>query len=1641
MPSTAPYDHPSGHSLQTPLTARRQKGGAPGEVAYRQPLKVAHQKVNLDVDLANQIVHGETEIAVLALELGLRQVKLDCRNIQVEEVLVNNKRALFQYSDFHQNDEYMNNPEHYTINDLTPGVLAPHDPLFNPLHDIGSKNFDVHQHHLYKGKFHPIYGNTNHLEELNINTDSLGAQQSYHHPYTPLLLTNTEELTVNFPDGVRLRPLNNNYSPSKSNHNTPFSAANTFINQELVYAPVYIRIKYTVKNPRNGLLFNGGLQTNVPRDNWCCYTVNNDMNFSASCWVPCIDNLYEKNTWEINVSVPKTVGDIGDSKIIGTKEADIAMRKQQRKDDEDYEEEEDNSSGIDLDREIVVVSPELLNFTEVPHTTDFSKKICSFQIYSPTAAQHVGFAIGPFESFPLLGIDEELNEVKDPEAENPELPNNVSNVSKNVYFLPGEKNDTLNTCIFLSKAMDFYSKEFGSYPFNSYSILFVRDLPSTSCGFAGLSIVSDKVVYAADKVEPIWSSTETLSYVLAEQWSGVNVVPKTHNDIWCVLGIAQFMASQFLKKLFGLNEFKYRSKLRSDLICDQDIRKRPLADQFFRFPINTENDLQFIKLKASQVMIILDRRMTKTDKSFGLSRVIPKLFLQAMSSDLFNGNCLSTYHFKHVCEKVNHNRLDNFFKNWVYSSGTPVLRISQKFNKKRMVIELTVRQVQIQELNNRNDEGMLVSGLSSESRHSDQNFIDDSLNALENEELEFNVPSVFQGPMTIRVHEADGTPYEHIVELKDAVSKLDIPYNTKNRRTKRGRRKQLDLFNEEDLSDPKALKELMEELRVNCFGDVLQSPEEIRSWNLQDWSNKDDEDSQAQDSFEWIRVDADFEWICKVDLIQPDYMFYSQLQQDRDVEAQIESVRFFSNVAKPTSLYSSILTRTLMDKRYFYGVRVEAVKGLGKLAKEDLGFIGMHHLLRCFQEIYCFKVPYNIMAPLNENNFLTSPNDFEDFGSLFVLKTIPRVLANVRLPSGEVPLKVRKILLNLLKFNDNLNNKFDDCFYMADIIEALFTAICNSGGFLVDEVDPEVAQFMVDFDTELKRIIKLDRLLPSSNSVVTKEILKQKIKSSRLGLYRLTYKELLSYTLTSVDDDLRLVAFEGLLTLGGLKNKDVLHYFFTVSKVDFSQRLKYQLIRVFANAITIAAIHGTPSYLDDPEFDEFYFSHDLNSNAGNGLNGLDVIFTEDSTNKFSMNSRKDAFARATIAGAISVLRRDYAFGLALKEEVWSAIHSNLLSIALKRCLFDVCEILFEPRNSFLVTIDKKNTKKVVAKIGKVEVPEDDSLTKVYEVIFQRKGRLKIHIPSFTDKKKAKVKVEATPTVPKIKLAAGPGAHARSNSKTSIKLAVPTSSVPKPVVKAPPKISSKASTRLVSLKFTNPSSRRQLAAFAKPLNPVPSHVKIIRASANLPLRFVKINTKKSVKLSLSSDPFPDLSNGDIDMSERSSSVQILENDPVAEPPKFKISINTKKFKVKTEVPAFNGKLESSDPMVPVETHKSLTPDVEMSENVLPPPASTEPVAPASNYVKLETTEMAIPTAPEPVVPDTLPDSTSSSAAVTESRDNSTPLPKPEFDSATAPVSAGLPASGSLSASLSASEPAPAPRPKIKLKINFNKTKTL
>lgn len=111
-------------------------------------------------------------------------------------------------------------------------------------------------------------------------------------------------------------------------------------------------------------------------------------------------------------------------------------------------------------------------------------------------------------------------------------------------------------------------------------------------------------------------------------------------------------------------------------------------------------------------------------------------------------------------------------------------------------------------------------------------------------------------------------------------------------------------------------------------------------------------------------------------------------------------------------LVSTILLRTLMDRRYFHGIRTAAAAALAKHAKDELDWIGLYHLEKAFQELFCFA-----------DSPMTRSNDFSDRTSYYLQCAIPQAMAKVRDNEGRAPLRIRNFLLEKLKFNDNSNNE------------------------------------------------------------------------------------------------------------------------------------------------------------------------------------------------------------------------------------------------------------------------------------------------------------------------------------------------------------------------------------------------------------------------------------------------------------------------------------------------------------------------------------------------------------------------------------------------------------------------------------------
>lgn len=261
----------------------------------------------------------------------------------------------------------------------------------------------------------------------------------------------------------------------------------------------------------------------------------------------------------------------------------------------------------------------------------------------------------------------------------------------NVFSLPGSAAKVPISTGFLRKAMDFLTTEFGSYPFSSFNLVFVDEPLVVTQSGAGMAILDTDLLHPKEVIDQAYETRHTLAHALVYQWIGINIIPKTWSDTWLINGLSLYIAALFLRRLLGNNEHRFRLKMDADKCARlDDGSQMPICVPGSLTPPDA-TQLPFVNLKSALVLHILDRRLGKTGTSLGLSRVIPKIFLSAITGEL-PGNALSTQAFFRTCRKVSGVDMRSFAEQWVWGSGCPRMQVTAYFNKKKMLIEMTVKQ-------------------------------------------------------------------------------------------------------------------------------------------------------------------------------------------------------------------------------------------------------------------------------------------------------------------------------------------------------------------------------------------------------------------------------------------------------------------------------------------------------------------------------------------------------------------------------------------------------------------------------------------------------------------------------------------------------------------------------------------------------------------------------------------------------------------------------------------------------------------------------------------------------------------------------------------------------------------------------------
>lgn len=214
---------------------------------------------------------------------------------------------------------------------------------------------------------------------------------------------------------------------STAEGSTPAAAATIPEEIEPTYNTIVIRIEYTLEDPRNGVVYVQKDEEIAPYRSNHVYTVNQPLPGATRSWLPCIDRISERCTWDMEFIVP-------------------------RKDDGAPVPEYDGEGSFDEVNGIMVVcSGDIIE--QVIHPTDNSKKIVHYNLSVPTPAPFIGFAIGPFEMIKLSPsqLQEEVMTAADLDENQQQSLMAEINMMSNIYAfaLPGLEEELSVSCSFL----------------------------------------------------------------------------------------------------------------------------------------------------------------------------------------------------------------------------------------------------------------------------------------------------------------------------------------------------------------------------------------------------------------------------------------------------------------------------------------------------------------------------------------------------------------------------------------------------------------------------------------------------------------------------------------------------------------------------------------------------------------------------------------------------------------------------------------------------------------------------------------------------------------------------------------------------------------------------------------------------------------------------------------------------------------------------------------------------------------------------------------------------------------------------------------------------------------------------------------
>eukprot|EP00210_Caulerpa_lentillifera_P009509 g9068.t1 len=223
--------------------------------------------------------------------------------------------------------------------------------------------------------------------------------------------------------------------------------------------------------------------------------------------------------------------------------------------------------------------------------------------------------------------------------------------------------------------------------------------------------------------------------------------------------------------------------------------------------------------------------------------------------------------------------------------------------------------------------------------------------------------------------------------------------------------------------------------------------------------------TEKSNPVKWVRVNSNNALLANVQTKQTEEMWSTMLEEARDVLAESEAIHGLLSLDSGALSICRTLEAFIKSNAYCR-VRMEAILALAKLTGRENSYEGLHFLVQ-FYRSRCFDLETS----------LPKANCFVDLAEYLIDQTVAVALGGMRDEDGFTPREAVEVILNVLEYNDNEGNEFDDSDWLASWFLGLQKVVVKDS----EEWKPI---FKV-----LERYLNRDKLFPSRNEILTQSCL------------------------------------------------------------------------------------------------------------------------------------------------------------------------------------------------------------------------------------------------------------------------------------------------------------------------------------------------------------------------------------------------------------------------------------------------------------------------------------------------------------------------------------------------------------------------